>query len=47
MTAPIVGITKVSHLDDLIGALELELTRDEIKALEKSYSPRWQMRSLM
>ncbi|SAM08694.1 hypothetical protein [Absidia glauca] len=47
VTAPIVGITKESHLNDLIGALELELTRDEIKALEKPYSPRWQMRSLM
>ncbi|CAO3632869.1 unnamed protein product [Cunninghamella blakesleeana] len=45
VTAPILGITKIKHLQDLTKALELKLTKDEIKSLEKLYSPRWQMRS--
>jgi aryl-alcohol dehydrogenase-like predicted oxidoreductase len=40
VTAPIVGITKIKHLDDLIGGLDLELTKEEIEALEKNYYPR-------
>lgn len=40
VTAPIVGITKIKHLDDLIEGLDLELTKEEIEALEKNYAPR-------
>jgi aryl-alcohol dehydrogenase-like predicted oxidoreductase len=40
VTAPIVGMTKVEHLDDAIAALDLELTPDEIAALEAPYRPR-------
>lgn len=39
VTAPIVGATKLKHLDDAIGALELALTADEIRRLEEPYVP--------
>ena len=38
--APIVGATKARHLDDAVAALDLELTADEINALEEHYTPR-------
>jgi aryl-alcohol dehydrogenase-like predicted oxidoreductase len=39
VTAPIIGATKVGHLDDAIAALEVALTAEEIAALEKEYVP--------
>jgi 1-deoxyxylulose-5-phosphate synthase len=39
VTAPIVGATKLSHLEDAIAAAGLELTADEIARLEKPYRP--------
>jgi aryl-alcohol dehydrogenase-like predicted oxidoreductase len=39
VTAPIVGATKPEHLDDALAALDLELTPDEVEALEKPYVP--------
>ncbi len=39
ITAPIVGATKASHLKDLIAAVDLKLTADEIAAVEKPYRP--------
>jgi aryl-alcohol dehydrogenase-like predicted oxidoreductase len=39
VAAPIVGATKISHLDDAIGALDLKLTPEEIAALEEPYVP--------
>jgi 1-deoxyxylulose-5-phosphate synthase len=39
VTAPIVGITKAAHLDDALAALDLELTAEEIAALEEPYTP--------
>ncbi|WP_127506479.1 aldo/keto reductase [Actinoplanes solisilvae] len=38
--APIVGPTKPHHLSDAAAALEIELTADEIAALEEHYTPR-------
>ena len=38
--APIVGPTKPHHLADAAAALEIELTGDEIAALEEHYTPR-------
>jgi aryl-alcohol dehydrogenase-like predicted oxidoreductase len=35
--APIVGVTKQHHLVDAVAALDLELTSDEVTALEKPY----------
>ena len=39
ITAPIVGATKVSHLDDAVAALSVELSDEEIARLEAPYVP--------
>ncbi|CAN5668330.1 aldo/keto reductase [soil metagenome] len=39
VTAPIIGATKMQHLDDAIAALALELTAEEIAQLEAPYRP--------
>lgn len=39
VTAPIVGATKLSHVDDAAAALELTLTEDERARLEAPYRP--------
>lgn len=39
VTAPIIGASKPHHLDDAINALSLELTAEEIAALEEPYVP--------
>ncbi|MCU1312604.1 MAG: oxidoreductase, aldo/keto reductase family, partial [Acidobacteriaceae bacterium] len=39
VTAPIIGASKLSHLDDAIHALDLKLTPEEVKALEEPYEP--------
>lgn len=39
VTAPIVGASKIAHLDDAIGALDLQLTEDERRGLEELYQP--------
>jgi 1-deoxyxylulose-5-phosphate synthase len=39
VSAPIVGATKLSHLEDAIASVDVTLTEDEIAALEKPYRP--------
>jgi aryl-alcohol dehydrogenase-like predicted oxidoreductase len=39
VTAPIVGATKLQHLDDALAAEQLELSADEIARLEEPYVP--------
>ena len=39
ITAPIVGASKPHHLDDAVAALDLNLTPEEIAALEEPYVP--------
>jgi aryl-alcohol dehydrogenase-like predicted oxidoreductase len=39
ITAPIVGATKLEHLEQSIAALEIKLSEDEISALEEAYQP--------
>lgn len=39
VSAPIVGATKVEHLDDAVAALALHLTPDEVARLEEPYVP--------
>ena len=39
VTSPIVGATKLAHLDDAVAATELELTEDERTELEAPYQP--------
>ena len=40
ITAPIIGATKLSHLDDAVVALSIKLTAEDIAALEAPYKPR-------
>ena len=39
VTAPIVGATRVEHLEDAIAAEQLSLDADEIARLEEPYVP--------
>ena len=39
ITAPIVGATKLDHLDDALDSLEVKLSAEEIAALEEPYVP--------
>ncbi len=39
VTAPIIGATKISHLEEAIGALSVKLTEDEVACLEAPYVP--------
>ena len=39
ITAPIVGATKLHHLEDAVAAVGLKLTAEEVKALEEPYVP--------
>ncbi len=40
VVAPIIGATKLEHLDDAIASLDLELTDEDVADLERPYSPR-------
>jgi 1-deoxyxylulose-5-phosphate synthase len=39
VTAPIVGATTIAHLEDAVGALSVQLTRDEVAYMEEPYVP--------
>jgi aryl-alcohol dehydrogenase-like predicted oxidoreductase len=39
VTAPIVGATKLAHIDDAVAALDVKLSPEEIKRLEEAYVP--------
>ena len=39
VTSPIIGATKLHHIDDAVAAVELELTDDEAQSLEEHYLP--------
>jgi aryl-alcohol dehydrogenase-like predicted oxidoreductase len=39
ITAPIVGATKLHHLDDALASVKLKLSADEITSLEEPYVP--------
>ena len=38
--APIIGATKDNHLTDAVAALDIDLSDDEVSALEEHYTPR-------
>ncbi|HEY4307396.1 MAG TPA: aldo/keto reductase [Gemmatimonadaceae bacterium] len=40
VTAPIVGATKIHHLEDAVAALDITLSADEIHSMESPYVPR-------
>lgn len=39
VTAPIIGATKMSHLEDAVGAFSIQLTPEEIAFMEEPYVP--------
>ncbi len=39
VTAPIIGATRISHLEDAVGALAVKLTQEEVTYLEEPYVP--------
>lgn len=39
VSAPIVGVTKLGHLEDAVGAVEVNLTPEEVTYLEEPYVP--------
>jgi aryl-alcohol dehydrogenase-like predicted oxidoreductase len=39
VTAPIIGATKITHLEDAVGALSVQLTQEEVAYLEEPYVP--------
>ena len=39
VTAPIIGATKAKYLDDAVGALSLELTDEDVAAIDMHYTP--------
>jgi aryl-alcohol dehydrogenase-like predicted oxidoreductase len=39
VSAPIVGATKMKHLDDAVAALDVQLSEEEVKKLEAPYVP--------
>jgi aryl-alcohol dehydrogenase (NADP+) len=39
VTAPIIGASKMNHLEEAIAALEIDLSEEEITALEELYQP--------
>ncbi len=39
VTAPIIGATKLSHLEEAVGALAVKLNAEEIAYLEEPYAP--------
>jgi aryl-alcohol dehydrogenase (NADP+) len=39
ITAPVVGASKMQHLEDAVAAAELKLDEAELKALEEPYQP--------
>jgi aryl-alcohol dehydrogenase-like predicted oxidoreductase len=39
VTAPIVGATKLSHLDDAVAAMSIKLEPPEVRLLERHYVP--------
>ena len=40
VAAPIVGATKMQHLDDAVAALSVKLSDEEARLLEEPYVPR-------
>ena len=39
VTAPIVGTTSLANLEDLLGALNVTLSEEDVKFLEEEYRP--------
>jgi len=46
VTAPIIGASKTSHIDDAVLSLELELTDEEVARMEAPYTPRYDFQGI-
>ena len=46
MTAPLVGANTTTQIDDAVASLTIELTAEEIAALERSYTPRYDFQGI-
>ena len=40
ITSPIIGASKLSHIEEAVSALDVKLSDDEAKSLEKPYQPK-------
>ena len=40
VTAPIIGSSKMNHLDEAVAALDIDLSEEEMSYLEAPYQPR-------
>jgi 1-deoxyxylulose-5-phosphate synthase len=40
VTAPIVGVTKIEHLDDSVRSLDVRLSDEDMAYLEELYEPK-------
>lgn len=40
VTSPIIGATKLQHLEEAVAAVEVKLSADDVKALEELYQPK-------
>ena len=40
VSAPVIGATKLKHLEDAVGAVGLALSEEELRSLEEPYTPR-------
>lgn len=39
VASPIIGATKKSYIDDVVGALDVKLTKEDVDYLEELYVP--------
>jgi aryl-alcohol dehydrogenase-like predicted oxidoreductase len=46
VTAPLVGAGSVHQIDDAVASLDVELTDDEVRALEAPYTPRYDFQGI-
>jgi aryl-alcohol dehydrogenase-like predicted oxidoreductase len=46
VTAPLVGANTTSQIDDAVASLMIELTTEEIAALERPYTPRYDFQGI-
>jgi len=46
VVAPLVGASKISHIDDAVASLEIELTDEEMAILETPYTPRYDLQGV-
>jgi len=46
VTAPLVGANTIAQIDDAVAALDVQLGADEIRALERPYTPRYDLQGI-